>query len=465
LPKPETARLEQDGTSGVVIVGAGFAGLEAAKVLGRAGVRVTLVDRQNHHLFQPLLYQVATAALSAPDIAEPIRAILRPYDSVQVLLGEVVGIDPAARLVHFSHGAQLRYDYLLLASGARTGYFGKDHWAAVAPGLKTIEDARLLRARLLWNFELAERCQDPEEQERLLTIAVIGGGPTGVEVAGSVAELSRYTLVRDFRRIRPEKARILLLEGGPRLLAGFSEKLSDYALARLQRLGVSVHLGEMVDDITGSSLSIDGHRIAAGLVVWAAGVEPSPLGALLGVSLDRAGRVPVDSCLRVRELSNVFVMGDLALCLDGDGQPLPGLAQVAKQQGRHLGRTLAAHIRSGEALRPFVYRNRGNTAIIGRHAAVYETGRFRMTGWLAWMLWAIVHVYLLAGFPNRVIVSFNWLWRYLTYQRGARLISWPVSAPRQQLDVAGGEKIAQLMPQSARGEPHPPPERGRDVQH
>src|SRR5690625_805635 len=220
----------KDALPHVVIIGGGFAGLNLAKSLRRAPVRVTLVDRQNHHLFQPLLYQVATAALSAPDIAEPIRAILRPYDSVQVLLGEVVGIDPAARLVHFSHGAQLRYDYLLLASGARTGYFGKDHWAAVAPGLKTIEDARLLRARLLWNFELAERCQDPEEQERLLTIAVIGGGPTGVEVAGSVAELSRYTLVRDFRRIRPEKARILLLEGGPRLLAGFSEKLSDYAL-------------------------------------------------------------------------------------------------------------------------------------------------------------------------------------------------------------------------------------------
>lgn len=434
----------------VVIVGAGFAGLEAAKALGRAGIDVTLVDRQNHHLFQPLLYQVATAALSAPDIAEPVRAILRPYSSVKVLLGEVVEIDPQARRLVCGHGAELRYDYLLLATGARTGYFGKDHWAEVAPGLKTIEDARLLRTRLLWNFELAERCDDARERERLLTIAVIGGGPTGVEVAGAVAELSRHTLVRDFRRIRPEKARILLIEGGPRLLNGFSEKLSDYALKRLQRLGVTVRLNEMVEEITTDSLWIDGENTPVGLVVWAAGVEASPLGKGLGVDIDKTGRLPVDHCLQVKGLTNVFALGDLALCLDGDGRPLPGLAQVAKQQGRHLGQALAAYIRTGKSIPPFVYHSRGNTAIVGRHAAVYETERFRLTGWFAWMLWAIVHVYLLAGFQNRVRVSFNWLWRYLTYERGARLISGPMTQAQKRMEEAHDEGEP-TSPQSAGG--------------
>lgn len=424
-------------TPHVVIVGAGFAGLEAAKALGKGGMKVTIIDRQNHHLFQPLLYQVATAALSAPEIAEPVRVILRAYKTVQVLLGEVVGIELESRRLHCAHGEVLRYDYLLLATGAQTGYFGKDHWADVAPGLKTIEDARLLRARLLWNFELTERCSDAQERERLLTFAVIGGGPTGVEMAGAIAELSRFTLARDFRRIRPEKTRVLLIEAGPRLLNGFSQRLSDYAQERLQRLGVMVQLGEMVTGIEEGLLQISKRRLPVGLVIWAAGVEASPLATRLGVELDKAGRLPVDSRLQVKGLPGIFAMGDLALCLDGEGKPLPGLAQVAKQQGRHLGGTLLSHIRHGTPLQPFVYRSRGKTAIVGRHAAVYETDGFKLTGWFAWLLWAIVHVYLLTGFQNRVIVSFSWLWRYLTYERGARLISAPITPLQGEEQAAG----------------------------
>jgi len=409
--------------SRIVIVGAGFAGLEVAKELGKAGLPVVLLDRQNHHLFQPLLYQVATAALSATDVAEPIRKILRKYESVQVLLGEVTKIDLQRHSLELADGSAVGFDYLILATGATHSYFGHTDWARFAPGLKTLADARRIRARSLLAFERAERTVDPEDQERYMTLAVVGGGPTGVELAGSLAELSRFTLARDFRSARPESAKIMLIEAGPRILPAFSEESSAYALRRLEKLGVQVFTGAPVEEITRDQITFAGHTIPVGLVLWAAGVAASPLVAQLGTETDRAGRVAVDSTMRVKGLQNVFVMGDAALFLDDDGKPLPGLAQVAKQQGRHLGRSLARHLREGTPLSPFVYHSRGNTAIVGRHAAVFEQGRFRLTGWIAWLFWAIIHVYLLVGFQHRMTVSLQWLWRYLTFERGARLVT------------------------------------------
>lgn len=407
----------------VVVVGAGFAGLEVAKELGKAGIPVVLVDRQNHHLFQPLLYQVATAALSAAEIAEPIRKILRRYPSVEVLLDEVVAISPRTHEVTLATGRRLGYRFLVLATGARTTYFGHGEWSELAPGLKTIEDARQLRSRLLLTFEHAERVEDPLERSRLMTIAVIGGGPTGVELAGSIAELSRFTLARDFRTIRPQNTRVLLVEGLPRLLAGFSDKAARFARERLERLGVEIRTGSMVDHIGPGELGIAGERLPVGLVIWAAGVGASTLGAETGGRTDKTGRVFVEPTLEVTGSPGIFALGDVAHCRDADGQPLPGLAQVARQQGLHLGRGLAAMIKEGKALEPFVYRSRGNTAIVGRHAGVFERGRLRMNGWLAWLAWAAIHVYLLVGFQHRLLVSFHWLWRYITYERGARLIT------------------------------------------
>lgn len=410
-----------DYSAEVVIIGAGFGGLEVAKALGKAGIETILVDRHNHHLFQPLLYQVATAALSAPDVAEPIRKILRRHASVKVLFGDVTRMDTTAREVRLRSGQRLRYRYLVLASGAGPGYFGHDDWARLAPGLKTIEDARLIRSRLLLTFEQAERTNDPAERRRLLNIAIIGGGPTGVELAGAIAELSRFTLALDFRSIDPQSTRIMLVEAGPRLLAGFSEELSAYAEARLKRLGVEVLTGQAVEDMQPGSITVAGQRTPVGLVIWAAGVSASPLARQLGET-DRAGRIPVDEFLAVPGHEGVFALGDVAAFTGEDGRPLPGLAQVAKQQGIHLGTGLATRIREGRALAPFRYASRGNTAIVGRHAAVFEHKSFRIKGWFAWAAWAIVHVYLLVGFQHRFLVSMQWLWRYLTYERGARLI-------------------------------------------
>jgi NADH dehydrogenase len=407
----------------VAIVGAGFGGLEVARGLGRAGIRAIVVDRQNHHTFQPLLYQVATAALSAPDIAQPIRSMLRPYPSVEVLLGEVETIEHDARRLVCSDGLVVSYDHLVLAAGARTGYFGHDEWARVAPGLKTIEDARSIRSRLLLAFERAEEAQDLEERARLMTFAVIGGGPTGVEMAGSIAELARFTLARDFRHIRPAEARIHLIEAGPRILGSFHEDLGRYAQGRLEALGVIVRTSSRVEEIDDEGLVVSGQRMGCGLVVFAAGVTASPLARALGVDTDRGGRIPVAPTLEVPGRPGAFALGDIAACPGPDGRPLPGLAQVAAQQGRHLGWTLSAHIRDGAALPAFAYRSRGNPAIIGRHSAVYETARHRIKGWPAWALWAVVHVYLLAGFQNRLLVAIQWLWRYLTFHRGARLIT------------------------------------------
>jgi NADH dehydrogenase len=407
----------------IVIVGAGFAGIEVARALGRANIPVTLIDRQNHHLFQPLLYQVATAALSPADIAEPIRKVLRGHPSVEVMLAEVTGIDTTARTVALDDGEIIAYDILVIATGATHGYFGHDEWESFAPGLKSIEDARKIRSHLLLAFERAEMSRDPAEQKSLMTIAVIGGGPTGVELAGSIAELARYTLSKDFVRIRAETATVLLLEAGPRLLTAFPEDLADYAVRKLTKLGVTVRTLCPVERITDHTVLAGGEEIGVGFAIWAAGVMASPLGKFLGVDLDRAGRVHVNADLSVPGKENVYVLGDLALTMDASGKPLPGLAQVAKQQGEYLGETLARKIRRNETPKPFVFRNRGNTAIIGRHAAVFDFGWSRMKGWLAWCLWALIHVYLLVGFQHRLLVSIQWLWRYVTYERGSRLIT------------------------------------------
>jgi NADH dehydrogenase len=407
----------------VVVIGAGFAGIEVARGLGRAGVPVTLIDRQNHHLFQPLLYQVATAALSPADIAEPVRKMLRGQPNVEVVLGEVSGIDRGTHIVSLRDGKTFAYDWLVIASGATHSYFGHDDWGAFAPGLKTIEDARTIRSRLLLAFELAEMSHDPVEQKRLMTIAVIGGGPTGVELAGSIAELAHYTLAKDFHRIHAETATVLLLEAGPRILTAFPDDLASYAARKLEKLGVTLRTNTAVENITSKSITAKGEEIPVGLAIWAAGVMASPIGKMLGVPVDRAGRVTVHRDLSVPGRENIYVLGDLALTPDENGKPLPGLAQVAKQEGAYLGAALAKKILKGEAAPPFTFHNRGNTAIIGRNAAVFDFGWWRIKGWFAWTMWALIHVYLLVGFQHRVLVAIQWLWRYITYEQGSRLIA------------------------------------------
>jgi NADH dehydrogenase len=417
----------------IAIIGAGFGGIEVARGLGRAGIPATLIDRQNHHLFQPLLYQVATAALSPADIAEPIRKMLRDYPGIEVILGEVTGIDCAARTVSLADGTAFPFDILVLATGATHSYFGHDEWEGFAPGLKNIEDARRIRSQLLLAFEKAEMSRDPAEQKRLMTIAVIGGGPTGVELAGSIAELARYTLAKDFHRIRAETATVLLLEAGPRILTAFPESLASYAVRKLEKLGVNVRTHCAVERIHEHGLVACGEEIGTGLSIWAAGVRASPLAKMLGVELDRAGRVRVSADLSVTGLDDIYALGDIALALDQHGKPQPGLAQVAKQEGVYLGHALARKIQHGETPEPFVFHNRGNTAIIGRHAAVFDFGWSRLRGWVAWGLWALIHVYLLVGFQHRFMVAMQWLWRYVTYERGSRLIAetttYPTSSP------------------------------------
>jgi NADH:ubiquinone reductase (H+-translocating) len=406
----------------VVIIGAGFGGLACAKQLGGAPVRVTLIDRRNYHLFVPLLYQVATAALSPADIARPIRRIVGKHRNIEVVLGEVTGIDTAAHAVRTADGGTIAYDRLVIATGSEYSYFAHPEWARFAPGPRTLEDARAIRARLLTAFERAEISADPAEQDALMTIVVVGGGPTGVEMAGSVAELARHALARDFRRIDPRRARILLIEAGPRILPAFPASLSDYARAAITRLGVTVMTDQPVDAVDACGVMIGAKRIAAATVIWGAGIKASPAGQWLAIELDRGGRIPVGPDLSVLGVSDVYALGDMALAQAEDGAPLPALAQVAKQQGQHLGRALVANLRDGRAMPAFRFRNRGNTAIIGRHAAVFDFGWMQLKGRIAWVLWAIIHIALLVGFDNRLRVTLQWLWRYVTYERGARLI-------------------------------------------
>jgi NADH:ubiquinone reductase (H+-translocating) len=406
----------------IVIVGAGFGGLACAQALGGKPVKVTIVDRRNYHLFVPLLYQVATAALSPADIARPIRRILGRYQNIEVVLGTVTGIDTAARRVRLGNGSELAYDKLVVAAGSDYSYFGHPEWAEFAPGPRSLEDARRIRARLLTAFERAEALRDPAEQDSLMTTVIVGGGPTGVEMAGAVAELVRHALARDFRNIDPRRAKIILIEAGPRILSTFPEKLSDYAKAALDRLGVTVITNEAVESIDAKGVVVAGRRIDAGTVIWGAGIKASPVSGWLGAVLDRAGRVELNPDLSVKGVVDIYALGDMASTPDEHGAPLPALAQVAAQQGYYLGRALAANLGDGRPLPLFKFRNRGNTAIVGRHAAVFDFGWMQLKGRFAWLMWAVIHVYLLVGFDNRVRVSLQWLWAYITYERGARLI-------------------------------------------
>ncbi len=405
----------------LVIVGAGFAGLSAAKALVGTPWEITIVDRHNYHLFQPLLYQVATAALSPADIASPIRSILRGAENVTVILAEVSGIDVAAREV-VAEDRRIPYDVLILATGARHAYFGHDEWARYAPGLKRIDDATYLRQRILVAFEKAEAEPDPEKRRALLTFVVVGGGPTGVEMAGAIAELARKGLSGEFRSIDTGSVRVILVEAADRVLTPFEPSLSEAAKRSLEKLGVEVRLGKSVTRCGADGVSLGGERIEAATIIWAAGVMASPAGRWLGAETDRAGRVIVGPQLTVPGHPEIFVLGDTAHVAGPDGRPLPGVAPVAKQEGQYVARLLKARLK-GETLPPFAYRDFGNLATIGRSHAVAEIGRFRLTGYLAWVLWSVAHIYFLIGFRNRILVAVNWLWNYVTFRRGARLIT------------------------------------------
>lgn len=411
-----------EGLLHVVIVGAGFGGLAVATALSRSPVNITIIDRKNHHLFQPLLYQVATAALSPADIAWPIRRILRRQKNVQILLGEVAGVDSDRREVVVGE-KHIPFDMLVLASGATHSWFGHDEWAPHAPGLKTIVDAVEMRRRILMAFEKAEMQDNPGERDRLLTFVIVGGGPTGVEMAGAIAELARCALAADFRHIDPGRTRVVLVEAGPKLLPSFPETLGDYARLALEKLGVEVRLGAPVTDCAASGVSFDGAHIAAGTIVWAAGVAASPVARWLNVQADRAGRIEVTPHLEVPGHAGVFVIGDAALCKNDKGQALPGVATVAKQQGQFAGRLIDARARGRKDPGSFRYRDAGQMATIGRRAGVVDFGRIRFKGWLAWWFWGIVHIFFLINLRSRLIVAIHWLWSYLTFDRGARLIT------------------------------------------
>jgi NADH:ubiquinone reductase (H+-translocating) len=403
----------------VVIVGAGFGGLTCAQSLKRAPVQITLIDRTNHHLFQPLLYQVAMAGLSPADIAAPIRAILRKQKNVTVLLDEVTGVDFNRQTVKLLANV-LHYDYLVLAAGGRTSYFGHEEWAQFAPGLKDLDDATEIRRRVLLAFEAAEKETDEERRKQLMTFVVVGGGPTGVELAGSIAELARYVLARDFRSIYPEFADILLLEGGPRILPGFSEDLSKSAEEQLDHLGVKVRKNAKVTNIDATGVYLGDRKINAATVIWGAGVQATGLTQKLGVPLDRAGRIRIEPDLTVPGHRNVFAIGDMTY-LEQDGKPLPGVSPVAMQMGRCVARNIW-HALKGEPSEQFRYLDKGSMATIGRNAAIAEIGKLHLRGFPAWVAWLVVHLFFLIGFRNRVAALLNWAWMYFTYQRGARLI-------------------------------------------
>ncbi len=410
----------------VVIVGAGFGGLEAAKTLKRAPVDVIVIDRQNHHCFQPLLYQVATAALSPADVAWPTRHILRDQRNVTVLMEEVTGIDTAQKLLRTNFG-EVAYDYLVLATGATHAYFGHDEWAAYAPGLKRIEDATRIRRSILIAFEQAELIADTDERRRLLTFVIVGGGATGVEMAGAIAEVARQTLAADFRRIDPRSARIVLIEAGPRLLPAFPPEQSDFVRAALMRAGVDVKTDTRVTNCDARGVDTDGGRIDAGTLIWAAGVTASPAARWLGAEADRAGRVKVNADLSLPGHPEIFVIGDTATVTDAKGRPVPGIAPAAKQMGKYVAKLIAARIAGRPAPPPFRYMHLGELATIGRRAAVVKFGRLQLKGFIGWLFWAAVHIYFLIGVRNRFIVAFSWLWTYVTFQRGARLITEPES--------------------------------------
>jgi NADH dehydrogenase len=408
----------------VVIVGAGFGGLHAAMALRRAVADVTVIDRQNHHCFQPLLYQVATAALSPADVAWPIRHILRAQRNATVLMEEVRGIDTQQKRLRTNVG-EIPYDYLVIATGAMHSYFGHDDWSDFAPGLKRIEDATRIRRGILIAFEHAEITTDEAERRRLLTFVVIGGGATGVEMAGAIADVARQTLAMDFRRIDPRSARIVLLEAGPRVLPAFPAEQSAYVHAALMRGGVEMKTSTPVTKCDARGVDTAGGRIDAGTMIWAAGVTASPAAAWLGADADRAGRVKVNADLSLPGYPDVFVIGDTAAVTDAKGQPVPGVAPAAKQMGHYVGTLIAARIAGRPTPAPFRYMNLGELATIGRRAAVVKFGWLQLHGFVGWLFWSVVHIYFLIGLRNRFVVAFIWLWDYLTFQRGARLITDP----------------------------------------
>ncbi len=410
----------------VVIVGGGFAGLYTARGLADAPVRITVVDRENHHLFQPMLYQVATAALASSNIASPIRSILSRQPNAEVLMGEVVSIQPDPRTVTLADGSTLNYDYLILATGARHSYFGHDEWEMLAPGLKSLEDAEEIRRRILLSFERAERESDPVKRHAHLTFVVIGGGPTGVEVAGALAEIRRHALRRDFRHIDPREATVMLIEGGPRILSSYPAELAERAKYELRRLGVEVREQTMVTEIRPGLIQASGWTIPTQTVVWAAGNVASPIMQTLGTPLDRAGRAIVEPDCSVPGHPELFVLGDAAAVSDGKGGTLPGICPVAIQMGQYTARTIAGDL-AGRPRRPFSYWDKGQLAVIGRGHAVADIWKLHFGGFLAWLIWAFVHIFFLIGFRNRVLVMLQWGWSYFTYERGARLITWPWS--------------------------------------
>ena len=405
----------------MVVVGAGFGGLSAAAALARVDCDVTVIDRHNYHLFQPLLYQVATAGLPPSDIAWPIRSVLHRQRNAVVLLGEVVGIDSNTRRVRL-RASEIPFDYLIVAAGATHAYFGHDDWRPHAPGLKSIDDATLIRRRILMAFEAAEMESDAQRRARLLRFVIVGAGPTGVELAGTIAELARFTLAADFRRIDPRGAKVTLVEAGPRVLAAFAQRQSQYAQRALEKLGVEVRVNAAVTACDADGVTIGAERVATATVIWAAGVAAAPVGTWLGAVTDRAGRVRVGPDLAVPSDSAIFVIGDSALVETAAGR-VPGVAPAAKQQGRYVADVIARRLAGGAAPPPFEYRNPGNFATIGRACAVIEFPFLTLRGWLAWWIWGVAHIYFLLGVPSPLTVSLRWLWEYLTYSRGARLIT------------------------------------------
>ena len=427
----------------VVIIGGGFGGLAAARALKSAPVRITLLDRANHHLFQPLLYQVAIAGLSAADIAAPIRSILRKQKNVTVLLDEAVNIDLDQQIVELKDG-RLSYDFLIIATGGRTSYFGNDAWEKFAPGMKSLEDALEIRRRVLLSFELAEKEDDPVRRQELMTFVVVGGGPTGVELAGAISELARYALTRDFRNINPSDARVILLEGGPRVLPSFAEDLSASAEQQLTQLGVQVRVNALVKNIEEARVYLDGETIQAATIIWGAGIQASTLANKIKAPRDRIGRLILEPDLTLPGNKNVFAIGDTTSFTHQTGNPLPGVSPVAMQMGRTAAENILRAIK-GESYKLFKYIDKGSMATIGRHAAIAEIGKIHLSGFIAWAAWLFIHLIFLIGFRNRIAALFNWAWSYFTYQRGARLITGSQKSVESLKSIESGESKARSV--------------------